>query len=405
VPETLRYVSRIVRLPLVDDTGGAIGQISDIVIAPTTRLAPKVLGFVTTVQRRHIFVNANRITEVSPTGVRLRTGTIDVRAFERRSGELLAVADLLNTRALDGFVTDLSLRNAPNRPAEWEIVTVAIGGKGPLRRRRAPRIVEWAEVAELFAPDPEHVEVVELRQLRPADIATRIRALPLDKRRKLAAQLDDDRLADLLEELPEDEQIRIIENLDIERAADILEEMDPDDAVDLLHEMDEEARAALLDAMDDDDEASLRKLLTYDDATAGGLMTPNPVALTPETTVAETLARLRDPNLPTTLAAQVFVVRAPTSSPTGRFLGVVGFQRLLREPPSASLGDCLIHEPEWLTPETDQVEVARRLAAYDLVALAVCDEASRLIGAVTIDDVVDHMLPKGWRRMLQRSTE
>ncbi len=404
MPETLRYVSRIVRLPLVDDTGGAIGQVSDVVIAPTTRLAPKVLGFVTTVQRRHIFVNANRVTEVSPTGVRLRTGTIDVRAFERRSGELLAVADLLNTRALDGFVTDLSLRNAPSRPTEWEIVTVAIGGKGPLRRR-SPRIVDWSEVADLFAPDPEHAEVVELRHLRPADIATRIRALPLAKRRRLAAQLDDDRLADLLEELPEDEQIRIIENLDIERAADIIEEMDPDDAVDLLHEMDEDARAALLAAVDDADQAALRKLLTYDDATAGGLMTPQPVALTPETTVAETLARLRDPTLPTTLAAQVFVVRAPTSSPTGRFLGVVGFQRLLREPPSTTLGDCIAQEPEWLTPETDQVEVARRLAAYDLVALAVCDEASRLIGAVTIDDVVDHMLPKGWRRMLQRSAE
>ncbi|HUW04191.1 MAG TPA: CBS domain-containing protein [Acidimicrobiales bacterium] len=399
----LRYVSRIVRLPLVDDTGSAIGQVTDVVIAPATKLAPKVLGFVTSVQRRHIFVNANRITEVSPTGVRLRTGTIDVRPFERRSGELLAVADLLNTRAQDGFITDLSLRNAADRPTEWEIATVAIGGKGPLRRRRTPHIVDWSEVAELFAPAPEHAEVVELRQLRPADIATRIRALPLEKRRQLAEQLDDNRLADLLEELPEDEQIRIIEGLDIERAADILEEMDPDDAADLLHEMDEDSRAALLEAMDDDDEASLRMLLAYGDATAGGLMTPQPVALTPETTVAEALARLRDPNIATTLAAQVFVVRPPTSSPTGRFLGVIGFQRLLREPPSTMLGDCLHHDPEWLTPETDQVEVARRLAAYDLVALAVCDEASRLIGAVTIDDVVDHMLPKGWRRMLKRS--
>ena len=177
MPNVLRYVSRIVRLPLVDDTGAAIGQVSDVVIAPATRLAPKVLGFVTTVQRRHIFVNANRVTEVSATGVRLRSGTIDVRPFERRSGELLAVADLLNSRAQDGFITDLSLRNAPERPTEWEIATVAIGGKGPLRRRRTPHIVEWSEVADLFAPAPEHAEVVELRQLRRKVVGPEVRAI------------------------------------------------------------------------------------------------------------------------------------------------------------------------------------------------------------------------------------
>ena len=337
MPENLRYVSRIVRLPLIDDLGATIGRVDDVVIAPSVGDAPRVLGFVTSVQRRHIFVNANRVSELSPLGARLRSGTIDVRPFQKRTGELLAIGDLMGRPAGDGLVTDLSLRSADDRPADWVVATVAIGGRGPLRGRRSPRIVDWSETAVLFTPAPEHAEVAELRDLRPADIATRIRALPPHRRRTLFEQLEDERLADLLEELPEDEQVRIIETLDIERAADILEEMEPDDAADLLGEMSEDERARLFEAMDDDDEASLRRLLSYDGATAGGLMTPEPIILSGDTTVAEALAVMRDRRLPVALAAQVFVVRPPTSTPTGRFLGAVGFQRLLREPPGTAL--------------------------------------------------------------------
>jgi Mg/Co/Ni transporter MgtE len=219
----------------------------------------------------------------------------------------------------------------------------------------------------------------------------------VERRRQLAEALDDERLADVLEELPEDEQRKLIESLDLERAADVIEEMELDDAADLLGEFSAAKRDELLAAMEPEDANPLRRLLTYEGHTAGGLMTPEPLMLTPQTTVAEALARIRHPDLPSALAAQVFVVEPPTETPTGRYLGAVAFQRLLREPPGSRIGDCVDDEPRPVAPDLSELEVARRLAAYDAIAVPVCDAAGRLVGAVTVDDVLDRVLPAGWR--------
>ncbi|MDQ3385202.1 MAG: CBS domain-containing protein, partial [Actinomycetota bacterium] len=150
-------------------------------------------------------------------------------------------------------------------------------------------------------------------------------------------------------------------------------------------------------AMTPEEAGPLRRLLRYGEKTAGGLMTPEPVVVTPGTPVAEVLARLRDPELPPALAAQVFVSDAPVQTPTGRYLGMVGVQRLLREPPSANVGRCVEEEGPAVTPAMPEAEVAARLAAYNLLALPVCDADHRLLGAVSIDDVLDAVLPEGWR--------
>jgi len=126
-------------------------------------------------------------------------------------------------------------------------------------------------------------------------------------------------------------------------------------------------------------------------------MTPEPVVLGPDTTVAEALARLRDVDLAAALAAQVFVVHPPTETPTGPYIGAVGFQRLLRERPASAIVDCIDDGNEPVLPDLPEAEVAKRLAAYDAVAVAVCDEGGRLVGAVTVDDVLDRVLPEGWR--------
>ncbi|CAN5705834.1 CBS domain-containing protein [soil metagenome] len=391
------FVSRIVKLGLLDEEGATIGKIDDLVLAPAGREPPRVLGFVAAVQRRRIFVNAARIGEVEPTGVRLRTGTIDVRPFHRRTGEVLAAGDLFDRRVEDAFITDLAIAPAPDRPSSLVLVSVALGGRGPLRRRRSPRIVGWEALTPLFDRRPMVVQVAEMRELHPTEVAARVRALPLERRRQLAELMEDERLADLLEELPEDEQVHIIESLGLERAAHVLEEMDPDDAVDLLGELPEADRMALLAAMDTEEATQARRLLDYDEATAGGLMTPEPVILPGTATVAEAMATVREQELPVALGAQVFVVDPPTSTPTGAFLGTVGVQRLLRERPGTALGDCVDDEIEAVPPEMSDADVARRLAAYDAVALAVCDSAGRLVGAVTVDDVLDHLLPEDWR--------
>jgi Mg/Co/Ni transporter MgtE len=228
-------------------------------------------------------------------------------------------------------------------------------------------------------------------------MAAALRRLPLTRRRVLASALEDDRLADLLEELSEDEQVRLVEGLDHERLARVLDEMEADDAADLLGEFSATRQAELLGAMDPEEAEPVRRLLVYQPDTAGGLMTPEPVILAPHATVAEALARVRDPDLPVPLAAQVFVCQPPLETPTGRYQGVVGIQRLLREAPSKPLARCLDEEWEPIPTDASDREVAERLAAYDVVALPVTDPAKRLVGAVTIDDVLDRMLPANWR--------
>jgi Mg/Co/Ni transporter MgtE len=182
-----------------------------------------------------------------------------------------------------------------------------------------------------------------------------------------------------------------------ERAARVLEEMEPDDAADLLSELDAEHQAALLEAMDPEEADPLRRLLLYEGHSAGGLMTPEPLVLLPEATVAEALARIRAEEVPAAVASCVFVTQPPTQPPTGIYLGALSFQRLLREPPSTRLADLVDGQPEAVPPDMPEIEVAERLAAYNLLAVPVCDESGFLLGAVTVDDVLDRTLPVGWR--------
>jgi Mg/Co/Ni transporter MgtE len=300
-------------------------------------------------------------------------------------------------------VVDIGLTPSTD-PFAWEVATVALAahrrmpGLGVPGLKRTPDVIDWSEAGELFSDQrPVDRQAATLGGLHPAEMADEIRNLPLSRRRLLAAALEDDRLADLLEELPEDEQVRLIQGLDPERLGRVLDEMEADDAADLLGEMSATEQAELLAAMDPDEAEPVRRLLTYKPDTAGGLMTPEPIILGPSATVAQALARLRDPDLSAPLAAQVFVCQPPLETPTGRFLGVVGVQRLLREAPSKPVGRCIDEEWDPVNANASDREVAGRLAAYDVVAVAITDDAGRLVGAVTVDDVLDRILPSGWR--------
>jgi Mg/Co/Ni transporter MgtE len=148
--------------------------------------------------------------------------------------------------------------------------------------------------------------------------------------------------------------------------------------------------------MGDEDAETVRRLLSYEEGTAGGLMTPEVIILGPHVTVSEALAQIRHPDWVVSIAAQVFVCNAPFKSPTGKFLGIVHMQRLLREPPNMEIGRMLDDGPI-VAPDTSDRDVAERLASYDMLAVAVCDAAGRLLGAVTVDDVIDRMLGPAWR--------
>jgi CBS domain-containing protein len=397
VSDRVVYASRVTRLPLVGADAADVGRVVDVVLDLGGR-PPRVNGFVVAVGRRRVFVGAGRVGEIESDGVRLRRGSINLRQFELRPGERLVMGELIGRRVRGDRVVDVGITPAPE-PFAWEVATLAVGGgRGLPGRRRSPEVIDWSEASELFADERSiDRQAAALGGLHPAEMAAAIRRLPLSRRRVLASALEDDRLADLLEELSEDEQVRLVEGLDRERLARVLDEMEADDAADLLGEFSASRQAELLGAMDPEEAKPVRRLLGYQPDTAGGLMTPEPVILGPNATVAQALARVRDPDLPVPLAAQVFVCQPPFETPTGRYLGVVGVQRLLREAPSKPIGRCLDEEWDPIPADASEREVAERLAAYDVVALPVTDAANRLVGAVTIDDVLDRLLPANWR--------
>ena len=390
------FTSRLRGRPLLDSEGLTIGRVRDVVILPAAGSEPpRALGLVVTLQRRRIFVNLGRIAEISIDGAHLHGSTVDLDRFTRRTGEILA-SELYGKQTEAGTVADVAIVPGEQRRMGWEVSALALAHGRGLRYRRTT-IVPWDKYPELFHAGPLADQLVSLRELQPADLATAIEGMSPSRRSQLADALDDEELADLLEEMPEQDQVRLLASLELERSADVVEEMQPDDAADLLAEMPTEQRERLLTAMESVQAADLRRLLRYDATTAGGLMTSQPLIVTPDVSVAEVLARIRDPETPVTTAVQVYVCEPPMMTPTGRYLGSVGFQRLLRRPPATPVGDC-VEASVFVRPDLPERELAARLAAYNLVSVAVCDEDGRLLGAVTVDDVLDHMLPVGWRR-------
>jgi CBS domain-containing protein len=401
----LIYAFRVMRLPLLDAGGSQIGRIQDVVAIPgrpatalDPAIAPRVVGFVADSQRRRIFVNANRVAEINGDGARLNSWDVDLNPFKPRSGEILIGTDLIDRRVGDESVSDVALQSHHDARSRWWVISkVRLARKSSLRRRPSYRLVDYDEVPELFDAQTEmQAEAARLRQVHPAEVAAIVRALPVDKRRQLAEAMEDERLADVLEELPEAEQVRLVEQLDRDRLVGVFDEMELDDLADLLGEMAPADQERMIEVMDDDDADVIRQLLSYEEGTAGGLMTPEVIILGPDSTVAEALAHVRDPHWVVSIATQVFVTQAPYKAPTGKLLGVVHVQKLLREPPNMALGQLLADDPIVAADSSDRA-VAEMLASYDLLAIAVVDDAERLLGAVTVDDVIDRMLGVGWR--------
>ena len=401
------FAARLAGLPVFDPAGDQVGKIRDLVVVVRPEgLAPRVLGLVVEVfGRRSIFVPMTRVTSID-SGQVITTGVVNMRRFEQRPTETLVFGQMLDRRVriresgVEGAVYDVAMEQARNR--DWVISRVALQEGSPKRfgRKGQTHVVEWRDVDGFDAPEQAqgatHL-LAALEEMRPADLANVIHDLPAKRRGEIAAALDDERLADVLEELPEEDQVEILGNLDSERAADVLEEMSPDDAADLIAELPPETAEALLQLMEPEEAEDVRRLMSYEEHTAGGMMTTEPVILPPDATIADALAHVRQAELSPSLAALVYVVRPPLEPPTGRLIGVAHIQRLLREPPSTLVGAALDTDIEPLRPTSSREDVARHLATYNLVAAPVVDQDGRLVGAVTVDDLLDHLLPENWR--------
>lgn len=403
------FAARLAGTAVFDPIGDQVGRVRDVVILLRPTGLPRATGLVVEVPgRRRVFVPLTRITSID-TGAVISTGLLNMRRFEQRPTETLAIGELLDRRVdlRDGSgaatVADLAIEQQRNR--DWLVSKLFVRRvterTGLLRRRGETLLVDTGDVRSLAGGPAQAADLLlaSYEDLKPADLADVLHDMATQRQLEVAAALPDERLADVLEELPEDDQVTILSGLALGRAADVLEAMQPDDAADLLGEMPTEKAAELLELMEPEEARDVRRLLAYDDESAGGLMTTEPVVLGPETAIASALAHVRRQDITPALASMVFVARPPLETPTGRFLGVVHIQRLLREAPHDPIGGLLDTEIEAVAPDAPLSTVTRLLATYNLLALPVVDENRRLLGAVSVDDVLDHLLPEDWREV------
>ena len=400
------FLARLAGTAVFDPHGDQLGKVRDAVATlRTNNQPPRILGFIVEVPpRKRIFVPITRVTSID-NGHVIITGLLNMRRFEPRLNEISVLSEMLDRSVTmvdsNEKVTIEDIAMELSKTGDWFIERVHVMRRGAgFRRRGASSTVTWAEISGIAINETNqgvsHL-LNTLANLRAADLASVLHDLTLKRRAEVARALDDERLADVLEEMDETSRVELLAELEGERAADVLEEMDPDDAADLLREVGQERAQALLALMEPEDAEDVQRLMHYEDYSAGGMMTTEPIVLTADSTVAEALSRVRLSEVAPGLASQVFVCRQPIETPTGRLMGIVHIQRLLREPPATLLGGILDSDIAPLSAEATLNEVASYLASYNLLAVPVVDANERLLGAVTIDDVLDHLLPENWR--------
>lgn len=306
-------------MAVFDPAGDQVGRIRDLVVMLRLSAPPRVLGLVVEVfGRRSIFVPMTRVTHID-SGQIITTGLVNMRRFEQRSGETLVFGEMLDRKVrvrdsgVEGTVYDVAMEQIRNR--DWVISRVALQqGSKRFGRKGQTHVERWEDIEGFHLPETgqgaAHL-LSALHELKPADLANLLHELPAKRRGEIAAALSDERLATVLEELPEEDQVEILGQLDSERAADVLEEMSPDDAADLIADLPPETAEQLLALMEPEEAEDVRRLLSYEERTAGGMMTTEPVILSPGATVAEALAHVRAEELTPSLAALVYVARPP----------------------------------------------------------------------------------------------
>lgn len=401
------FVARLIGTSVFDPLGDEVGKVHDVVVLLQMRGEPRAVGFVIEVSsRRRVFLPLSRITAIEP-GAVITTGLMNIRRFTQRHVETLVVGELLDRvvtmRDGSGNVTVRDVAIERDRGMDWKVTRLFVqrASSGPLGLRRGETFtVRPDEVSGLAASADQQgatALLATLEDLKPADLADVMRDLPQDSQMRVAAELTDERLADVLEELGNEDAVALLSRLEAGRAAHVLDAMQPDDAADLVADLPQLKAAELLGLMEPEEAEDVRRLMAYDDYTAGGLMTTEPIILPPESTVATFLAQSRKAEVPPALAAIGFVCRPPLESPTGKFVGMIHFQRALRERPQRMVGSIVDTDVDSVRPEDSIGTVTRLLATYNLTALPVLDDAGRLLGAVSVDDVLDHLMPDDWR--------
>jgi len=406
---SLLHLSLVTGGDLVDGDGGRMGRVDDVIVRLGEDDYPPVTGILATVAGRQVFVPAEALAEIAERKTRLGAARLDLRPFERRAQEVLLRKDVLDRQLIniDGARLVRSNEIELARLDGWyRVVGVDIGLRG-FARRLLPRglaggvgtsrFLDWASVE----PFTGHVPTVRLRiphprlaKLHPAELADLVEAASHSEGEEIidAVGADPELEADLFEELEEGHQIEFLEERSDAEIAGLLARMESDDAADLVRALPEERRAGVIDELPPVQHRRVRALLGYDPATAGGLMSPDFVCVYGQSSVEEALGRVRRSGIAADSLAWIFVMNSHK-----RLVGSVSLADLVRAEPEATVAD-VAESPQRVRPDADLEEVARLMTDYDLTVVPVADGEERIVGVITVDDVLELVVPPGWRR-------
>jgi CBS domain-containing protein len=403
------HLSLVTGGDLLDPAGAKLGRVDDLIVRLGDEGYPPVTGLLATLAGRQVFVPADEIEEIDHGRVRLRARRLDLQPFDRRPHEVLLKKDMLDRQLInvDGARLVRSNEIELARLDGWyRVVGVDIGIRGLLRRVVPRRLsdsfgttefLDWASVE----PFTGHVPTVRLRvphpklaRLHPAQLADLVEQASHDEGEEILGAVGDDPEleADVFEELESRHQQEFVEDRSDAEVAEVLSHMESDDAADLVRELPEERRDEIVRLLPLVQRRRVRALLGYDPATAGGLMSPEFVCVFSQATQDEVVARIRATQASAEALAWVYVMNA-----SQRLVGAVALVDLLRADATARVGE-IADPPQTVTTEAEVEEVARLMMDFDLTVVPVVDADDRILGVVTVDDVLELVLPRGWRR-------
>ena len=406
------HLSSVLRSALLDRAGERLGRVEDLIVRLADGGYPPVTGLKARIGGRELFVPADRIATLEPGAVRLAGEKLSLGRFERRVGEVLLGADVLGRKLVAVEADPPRLVTAQEIEIAciehwWRVVGVDHTARARLRRalpRRLRGIVadrpflDWADME----PFVGHVPTARLRfshrklaNLHPAEIADLVEAASHDEGEEIIEAVGHDREleADVFEELDEHHQLEFIRERPDAQVAAVIARMASDDAADLIVEIEQDRRGRILALLPPAHRRRIEALLGYNPSTAGGLMSPEFIGLVDGDTVSRAIDRVRTSDLAPGTLTTVYLLDAE-----GRLSGSVFVVTLLRADPQTPLQELAEREPVSVETGADLPEVARMMTDYNLVMLPVLDEDERLVGVVTVDDVLELTLPTGWRR-------
>jgi CBS domain-containing protein len=406
------HLSTALGSPLLDRTAEKLGRVEDLIVRLADGGYPPVTGVKARIAGRELFVPVDKIASIEPGAVSLSGEKLSLGRFERRVGEVLLGHDVLARKLVNVKSDPPRLITAHEIELAcidgwWRVVGVDPSTRAHVRRMLPRRLrglisdrpyLDWSDME----PFVDHVPSARLRfsyrklaNLHPAEIADLVEAASHDEGEEIIKAVGQNREleADVFEELDEHHQLEFIRERPDEQVAAVIARMAADDAADLIVEIDQERRGRILAQLPYAQRHQIESLLGYNPASAGGLMSPTFISLRESDTVQRAVERVRGSDIPPATLTSVYL-----SDSENRLSGSVFIVELLRGEPRLTLAEIAEHEPVSVHTDADLPEVARIMTDYNLVMMPVVDEHEHVVGVITVDDVLEQMLPTGWRR-------